>query len=271
MDDEGSLTVGFTGSASKYFVTGFFGTVYGETTIENVTFRNITLNEPATDYVLSQTDVANKKINSRNCIGIIGGITDKGLSDGMPVNVTLRNITVENTVNIVAGATAGGLVGYIGGAGDGFKTFGTVTIEGCTVSAKLSSNYVASSNAYGPMGGFIGLMCRDDQTDVVFKGNNVFNGSVDGHQSVAAIIGDMLAAKSITFQGNFDVSGATLNAKGVAMRVANICAATEKFIKAGTDNKFSGLNNVTVNNAVNFTITNSGAGKVYDINGALVA
>ena len=263
-------TVGFTGSQSKYFVTGFFGTVYGTTTIENVTFKNMTLNEPATDYVLSQTDIANKKVNSRNCIGIIGGITDKGLSDSCRANVTLRNIVVEDSVNIVAGATAGGLVGYIGGAGDTCRAFGTVTIEGCTVSAKLTSNYIAASTSYGPMGGFIGLACRTvnsantDGISLVFKGTNTFNGSVDGHQNVSGIIGDIQDIHAIDFQGTFNMNG-TLNGKNMATKTA---AAYSAKAYCFTGNTVTGAANVNFSNTYNFGVSGS---QFYNADGSKVA
>ena len=71
-----SQTVRFDGSSSKYFITGFFGTVYGETTIENVKFSNLSIDSPANDYELSTTDVNGGKTSSRNTVAIIGGIID---------------------------------------------------------------------------------------------------------------------------------------------------------------------------------------------------
>ena len=109
-------TVGFTGSASKYFVTGFFGTVYGTTTIENVTFKNLTFTEPATDYALTQADKDNGKVNSRNCIGIIGGITNKGDSSANPAKDVykrqLRPAFGAPEVNPRLGLGRGGVLPY---------------------------------------------------------------------------------------------------------------------------------------------------------------
>ena len=210
-------TVGFTGSASKYFVTGFFGTVYGTTTIENVTFKNLTFTEPATDYALTQADKDNGKVNSRNCIGIIGGITNKGDSSANPANVTLRNIKVEDSVSMLTGATAGGLVGYIGSSVNGQQLGGTVLIDNCKISAKISSNYqtqVSSDQPYGPLGGIVGLMCRADDINVTIK-DSTFNGSIDGYYGIGAAIGDFQSGK-VKFEGTIDLAGAKLNAAGHA-------------------------------------------------------
>ena len=210
-------TVGFTGSASKYFVTGFFGTVYGTTTIENVTFKNLTFTEPATDYALTQADKDNGKVNSRNCIGIIGGITNKGDSSANPANVTLRNIKVEDSVSMLTGATAGGLVGYIGSSVNGQQLGGTVLIDNCKISAKISSNYqtqVSFDQPYGPLGGIVGLMCRADDINVTIK-DSTFNGSIDGYYGIGAAIGDFQSGK-VKFEGTIDLAGAKLNAAGHA-------------------------------------------------------
>ena len=210
-------TVGFTGSSSKYFVTGFFGTVYGTTTIENVTFRNLSFTEPATDYALTQADKENGKVNSRNCIGIIGGITNKGDSSANKANVTLKNIVVEDSVSMLAGATAGGLVGYIGSSVEGQHVNGTVLIDNCKISAKISSNYqtqASSGQAYGPLGGIVGLMCRADDIDVTIK-DSTFNGSIDGYYGIGAAIGDFMSG-AVKFEGTIDLADAKLNAAGHA-------------------------------------------------------
>lgn len=212
-----SQTVRFTGDNSKYFVTGFFGTVYGNTTIENVTFRNITINEPAMDYQLSNEDVANGKTFSRNNVSIIGGITEN--ANGDRANVTLKNIKVESSVTIKGGATAAGLVGYIGAAtGDG-KLAGTVTIEGCESAAKVESSYAyvaeVDQDSYGTCGGLIGLMCRVNYGDFTLTVKDTkFTGSVSGFSSVSACIGDIRGNSTgickIVFEGTNDFSNAKL-------------------------------------------------------------
>ena len=209
-----SQTVRFTGSGSKYFVTGFFGTVYGNTTIENVTFRNISIVEPAMDYQLSNEDVANGKTFFRNCVSIIGGITEN--ANGDLANVTLRNIKVENTVSIKGGATAAGLIGYIGAAtGDG-KLAGTVTIEGCESAAKVESTYSALTSAatvqdsYGTCGGLVGLICRQDPSLVITFKDSKFTGTVSGYSSVSACIGDIRGDVILKYEGTNDFSTAKL-------------------------------------------------------------
>ena len=232
-------TVGFTGSSSKYFVTGFFGTVYGTTTIENVTFRNLTFTEPATDYTLTQADKDNGKINSRNCIGIIGGITNKG-DTANTANVTLRNIVVEDSVSMLAGATAGGLVGYVGASVDGQTLAGTVLIDNCKISAKISSNYqTAESAAYGPLGGIVGLMCRSKDTTVTIK-DSTFNGSIDGYYGIGAAVGDAMYG-TLKFKGTVNLADAKLNAAGhaAAYRVGYVyCANSTKAVIDGATINF---------------------------------
>ena len=233
-------TVGFTGSGSKYFVTGFFGTVYGTTTIENVTFRNLTFTEPATDYALTQADKDNGKVDSRNCIGIIGGITNKGDSSANKAKVTLRNIVVEDSVSMLAGATAGGLVGYIGSSVNGQQVDGTVLIDNCKISAKISSNYqtqVNAGQAYGPLGGIVGLMCRADDINVTIK-DSTFNGSIDGYYGIGAAIGDFMSG-AVKFEGTIDLADAKLNAAGhaPANRVAYAYCGSKDADVSGADMK----------------------------------
>lgn len=233
-----SDTMTFEGSGGKYFVTGFWGTLYGKTTIENVTFRNLTMDEPGSNFDMTLTT----KQHSRNSIGIIGGIVDDptpGKANQSVTNVLLKNITVENTVTIKGAATAAGLVGYVGASGEtdvvgGKDTYrrlcnGTLTIEGCHVSANVIGGPETSS--YGPCGGLIGFSCRvDDQpaskttvasydadgndTKEIFNiiiRNSVFDGKVSGYQGVGAAIGDMRSGL-IVFEGTNDFSGATLTA-----------------------------------------------------------
>ncbi len=69
-------TVRFDGSSSKYFLSGIFGAVYGETTIENVIFRNLIIDSPATDYEITEADMTGKLTSSRNTCSIIGGVID---------------------------------------------------------------------------------------------------------------------------------------------------------------------------------------------------
>ena len=182
-----SQTVSFTGSGSKYFVTGFFGTVYGNTTIENVTFSNLKLVKPAMDFELAKFQISGKTAKSRNSIGIIGGITDR--ASQVEANVVLRNIVVEDTVEIECGAGGAGLIGYLGSAESSGELRGSLLIENCHVSAYVHTDYDYDSagGAYGPVGGILGFGCRVHPSfNLEFK-DCTFDGRVEGHTEVGPL------------------------------------------------------------------------------------
>lgn len=249
-----SQTVSFTGSSSKYFVTGFFGTVYGDTTIENVKFTNIVLNQPAMDFAMANFQVNGKPADNRNSIGIIGGITDGG--EHKTANVVLRNIEVDGSCEVICGADGGGLLGYIGASEDKWNVDGKVTIEGCKVSSKVSNNYKYVSSGYGPVGGIVGFVCRvtypncsynkDKATFELKIKDCTFNGSVDGTTMVGAAIGDILAPCNVIFEGTNDFSGASINSKGLALKAGAVIgtvasAGLARLTLGGTINAVEGL------------------------------
>ena len=240
-----SQTVSFTGSNSKYFVTGFFGTVFGDTTIENVTFKNITLDQPAMDFELTKFQINGKAVDSRNSIGIIGGITDNAAQK--VANVVLRNITVDATCEIKCGADGGGLIGYIGSADPKGTVGGNVLIDNCKVSAKVSNNYQYVASSYGPVGGIVGFLCRVKPAFELTIKNSTFNGSVDGTTMVGAAIGDMTNDCVVKFEGTNDFSGATINSKGLALKASSVIGTVTNATAAGhitfggTINAVSGL------------------------------
>lgn len=255
-----SQTVSFTGSSSKYFVTGFFGTVYGETTIENVTFKNIKLDQPAMDFELTKFQINGKAVDSRNSIGIIGGVTEN--TAHILADVTLRNITVDSSCEIICGADGAGLVGYVGSADPDYRLGGKLTIDNCKVSAKVSNNYQYVQSSYGPIGGVVGFVCRvDDGKDYKNNGKSYatngifeliikdckFDGSVDGTTMVGAAIGDMTNDCVIKFEGTNDFSGATINSKGLALKASSVIGTVTNTTAAGhitfggTINAASGL------------------------------
>jgi len=223
-----SQTVSFVGSASKYFVTGFFGTVYGDTTIENVTFSNIKLDQPAMDFELTKFQINGKAVDSRNTIGIIGGVTEN--ESHTVANVTLKNIIVDSSCEIICGASGGGLVGYVGSADPNYNLVGSLTIDNCKVSAKVSNNYQYVSSGYGPVGGLVGFLCRVSSDASKYGGlfsmtinNCTFDGSVDGTTMVGAAIGDVTNKCVVTFSGTNDFSNATINSKGRAIKASAVC------------------------------------------------
>lgn len=223
-------TVYFEGSGGKYFVTGFFGSVYGESTIENVTFRNLSMNEPGSNYDMTLTT----KQHSRNSVGIIGGVIDDPASGSAGKSVTdvvVRNIVVEDNVTIKGSATAAGLIAYVGASGDkdivnkaevSRRLFnGKLLIENCKVHATVIGG--PETSTYGPCAGLVGFACRvqEEATGKDDDGKNserftiiikdcLFDGKVTGYQGVGAAIGDMQSGSLFIFQGTNDFTGATL-------------------------------------------------------------
>ena len=221
-------TVYFDGSGGKYFVTGFFGCIYGEATVENVIFRNLTMDEPGSNYDMSLTTLD----HSRNSIGVFGGVIDDpkaGTAGSSVTNVTLRNIVVEDNVTLKGAATAAGLVGYVGASGNtdvvnkntvnrGLFN-GILTIENCHVSATIIGG--PETSTYGPCGGIIGFTCRsieasgkdndgiDNELYTIIIKDCTFDGKVTGYQGVGSAVGDMINGVVI-FQGTNDFSGAQL-------------------------------------------------------------
>ena len=234
-----SQTVRFEGTNSYYFVTGFFGTVFGNTTIENVTFKNIQIATPAVDYQLINTT----KTNSRNCVGIIGGITDGFEEENSVQNadkhysgtIKLSNLKVESSCEISGKGTAAGLVGYIGCASsadhtgkdvDGNDFSVSVVIDNCHVSAKVSSVDTESKAGYADVGGITGLHCRSSKFDITIN-NTTFDGSVNGYHAVSAICGDAKNQSSLTLSGNISTENATINNLGTAKFAASVLNAND--------------------------------------------
>ncbi|MBO4668043.1 MAG: type II secretion system protein [Bacilli bacterium] len=274
-----SQTVSFTGSGSKYFVTGFFGTIYGSTTIENIVFKDLTLEKPAMDFELAKFQISGKNAKSRNSIGIIGGITDR--ASQIEANVVLRNIVVEDSVDIICGAGGGGLIGYLGSAENGGNLEGKLLIENCHVSAHVHSDYDydAAGGAYGPVGGIIGFTCRVNAAfNLEFK-DCIFDGTVEGHVDVGAAIGDMQGPINIKFTGTNDFSQATLTGKDPSGRskVGAIIGVTHSSYALTADSKglVKGSSKIEFVGTVNYDKTKYAAfylnGYQYDLtNGTLV-
>lgn len=199
------------GSQSKYFMTGFIGTLYGSATVENLVFRNVTIAEPGTDFKVGVTTADTK---SRNTVAIIGGILPLDSDRSAPVTVNIRNIKVESTCKIIGIASVGGIVGYIG-AEEGYDDLtGTINIENCSVACELESKdskYIAAG--YSPVGGIIGFTCRTGA--VINVTGCEFTGKIKGYGNMGGIIGSPYGKGSILNVRNFDTSKCTWQSAGV--------------------------------------------------------
>ena len=222
-------TVQFTGSTSgegnsRYFVTGFFGTIYGTTTIENVTFKNLVINEPAHDYVITD------KADSRNTIAVIGGIVDCGDNtkpNSYAANIVLKNIKVESSCSITGFASAGGLVGYIGSAGDGRPSLnGEIHIENCIVECDVTSTATKTATNYNPVGGIIGFSTRVASTLKVDVKNCTYKGKLTGRTAIGTVCGDVLTAMDITVDGG-TYNAVTYGENANPERIAEIACSTQ--------------------------------------------
>lgn len=146
----------FEGSGSRYYLTGFFGGVTSdaneETVIENVTFKNVHIENPAQDTSLTVT------ANDSNCTAIIGGIVST--EENLKVNVTLRNVDVESS-SVRGVARVGGLVAYIGGFTGNVKRGlqGEINIVDCDVACDVTTT---KESDYGTCGGIVGFINKTD-------------------------------------------------------------------------------------------------------------
>ena len=224
-------TVVLGGSGGKYFLSGFICALYGNATVENLTFTSLSIDHPARDY----DDALTEKQHSRNTTALIGGVIDdpaSGTAGRSVTDVTLRNITLDDTCAVKGAATAAGLVGYVGSCGEEDivdKTTvkrrlfnGILTIDNCHVSATIEGG--PETATYGPCGGLVGFTCRcmeeghakgqdcdlyDGELYTIIIEDCTFDGNVTGYQGVGSAVGDMITGVVI-FQGTNDFTGATL-------------------------------------------------------------
>ena len=150
-----SQTVRFDGDSSKYFLTGFFGTVYGETTIENVTFKNLSIDSPANDYELSTTDIAGGKTSSRNTVGIIGGVVDYRQD-----TILTPSEVSELGLNSVSGnqATVGGVKYYKDDAKSNWWRVNNESVEANVTLRNIKVDSTCSVTSLGCAGGLVGYI-----------------------------------------------------------------------------------------------------------------
>lgn len=193
------------GSNSKYFMTGFIGTLCGNAVVENLKFTDLTIKDPGRDY-----GVANGKDN-RNTVGIIGAILPDDKDPDKAIDVTVRNITVDSTCKIIGNSGVGGIVGYIG-AESGWTLNGKVTIDNCNFAGTVESLDAKSGSNYAPAGGIVGFTVRTNKIAVCIT-NCVFSGTVKGYHAVGGVIGNIGDGKF--YVKNVDVSGAKFENKGL--------------------------------------------------------
>ena len=156
-----SESTNFSGSGeqanlSKYNVYGFINSVTGETTIKNITFEDVTITSPGSDF--NNVIGIGKNANVVAPIGAI--IPNKGTDVGKPINVTIENVHVKGATIRGIGRAAG-LVGYIGGFGTGevLPKESKVKISNCSVTECEIEAGLESKN-YGSAGGLISYVVR---------------------------------------------------------------------------------------------------------------
>ena len=206
-------TKAMQGSNSKYFMTGFIGTLYGSATVENLVFKNFSINSPGRDYTVAAGQ------NSRNTVAVIGGILPNENNRGEAVEVIVRNIKVEN-VQIGGEASVGGIVGYIGAEqGPEVNPYpylnGSVLIENCSIEGgSIASKDAVYVNSYSPVGGIVGFTVRTaPETQITIKNCSV-SAEISGYGYMGGILGNPQCG-TINIE-NCDVSGATFKKAGYA-------------------------------------------------------
>ena len=250
-------TYTLAGSGSQYFLTGFIGAVYGDATVENLTFRNVTINSPGADY-----QVASEKAN-RNTVGIIGGIIPdpaNSLTTG-EVNVTIRNIIAEESVNILGTASVGGIVGYIGAEEGYVKMTGTVTITGCSFAGNVESSdsrYIA--DGYSPVGGIIGFNCRCLAGLTINVDNCSFTGSAKGYGKVGGVIGDYMSGPTLKIT-NTTATGTETNLGNCTSRYKKNGVTETNYANYAALGKIAGAVGAAGMSVDSATVTNSGLTK----------
>ena len=195
-------TEAMTGSQSKYFMTGFIGTLYGNSTVENLVFKNLTIQSPGSDYTITGDK------NNRNTVGIIGGILPDKNNREEAVEVVVRNIVVEDSYKIIGEASVGGIVGYIGAENDYPNLKGSVTIENCKIECPVESkDSLYIKGTYSPVGGIVGFTVRVDENAQINIKNCVSAAELKGYGMLGGLVGHMQAGKINII--NCDATGVT--------------------------------------------------------------
>lgn len=219
-----SQTKAMSGSQSKYFMTGFIGTLYGNATVENLTFENLSIESPANDYTISGDK------NNRNTVAIIGGILPNDKDRNEAVDVTIRNITVKDSCKIIGEASVGGIVGYIGAEKDFPNLKGTVNIENCSIACPVESkDSLYIKGTYSPVGGILGFTVRCDASAQINIKNCTVTAELKGYGIMGGVVGHIQAGT---------VNIVNCDATGVSFVNAGNCTNTDE------DNKYYNKNYV---------------------------
>ena len=224
-----SQTKAMSGTGSKYFMTGFIGTLYGNATVENLTFRNLSIESPANDYTISGDK------NNRNTVAIIGGILPNDKVRDEAVDVTIRNIKVEDSCKIIGEASVGGIVGYIGAEqGSDASPYpyltGSVLIENCSIACPVESKdslYIKGN--YSPVGGILGFTVRCNASAQINIKNCTVTAELKGYGVLGGVVGHIQAGT---------VNIVNCDATGVSFVNAGNCTNTDD------DNKYYNKNYV---------------------------
>lgn len=217
-------TEAMTGSQSKYFMTGFIGTLYGNSTVENLVFKNLTIQSPGSDYTITGDK------NNRNTVGIIGGILPDKNNRKEAVEVVVRNIVVKDSCKIIGEASVGGIVGYIGAENDYPNLKGSVTIENCKIECPVESkDSLYIKGTYSPVGGIVGFTVRVDENAQINIKNCVSAAELKGYGMLGGLVGHIQAGT---------VNIVNCDATGVSFVNAGNCTNTDD------DNKYYNKNYV---------------------------
>ena len=206
-------TEAMSGSQSKYFMTGFIGTLYGNATVENLTFKNLTIQSPGSDYTISGDK------NNRNTVAIIGGILPDKNNRVEAVEVVVRNIVVKDSCKIIGEASVGGLVGYIGAEKDFPNLKGTVNIENCSIACPVESkDSLYIKGTYSPVGGILGFTVRCDASAQINIKDCTVTAELKGYGIMGGVVGHIQAGT---------VNIVNCDATGVSFVNAGNCTNTD--------------------------------------------
>lgn len=211
-------TYSLEGPSATYYFSGFIGALCGNATIENVTFRNLTIENPANDMKLINPTANN------NTTAIIGGVV--ATPENPTFNVTIRNVVVEDSCTIKGNSRTGGILGFVGGYTLAQEysynhsiygelkskytpaTGSTVNFEGCSFAGTVES--LLDDSAYATVGSMLGIAIRNQNTKISFKDCEV-TGKVIGTR-VGGYVGELWSGVDVSFENC--KSSATLTVKG---------------------------------------------------------